>query len=181
MVPTVNRVAKRMMLTSACSPVSTGNSLQHSGGFTLLEILLVLVLIGIASMVVIPNLGGLEVRSFGARVREATALLNYARRIAVVSGQPATASFVVGTESGSSARPDAVPAEAGRWQGEGLALRFRDSTHQESEVDERLDVVFYPEGGSTGGTLRLQLEDRVAEIAVDPITGRVNAEYLEAR
>lgn len=142
-----------------------------------MEILLVLAIIGMASIIVVPNIGGLESRTFTAQVREANSLLNYARRIAVVSGQPATASFDMTNESALDAsRPRAA---VGRWQSHGVALSYRDSADRESDVEDNIDITFFPEGGSTGGTLMLQQGDRVASIAVDPFTGRVTAEFLD--
>ncbi|MFM1895636.1 MAG: hypothetical protein RLZZ385_710 [Pseudomonadota bacterium] len=160
---------------SGCKPC--GHFIPGSDrGFTLLEILLVMAIIAMASIVVVPNLGGLDARSFAAQVREASALLNYARRIAVVSGQPATASFVI---EALAEDEDIRPGLAGRWLSEGSALTYRDSTQREQEVDERVDITFYPEGGSTGGTLILHFEDRMAAIDVDPFTGRITTRLDE--
>ena len=64
-------------------------------GFTLLEILLVLSIIAMASIFVVPNIGGFEARTFNTQVRQANSLLNYARRTAVVSGQASSVSFNV--------------------------------------------------------------------------------------
>jgi general secretion pathway protein H len=143
--------------------------------------MLVLAIIAMASVVVVPNLGGLESRTFSAQVREASSLLNYTRRMAVVTGQPATASFHFGSDAAEEVNRSNRngPALVGRWQSSGLALRYRDSADREIEVEDKIDITFYPEGGSTGGTLNLQQDDRAASIAVDPFTGRVTAEFLE--
>lgn len=137
-----------------------------------------LAILAMASVIVVPNLGGLDARTFSAQVREASNLLNYARRVAVVSGQPATASFSIGTatDEDQAGRPRSY---VGGWRGEGVALSYRDSANQEIRVEEKLDITFFPEGGSTGGTLQLQFDDRIASIAVDPFSGRVTAEFLE--
>ena len=76
------------LTASCCKQGSTS-------GFTLLEILLVMAIIAMASLILVPNMTGIESRTFGAQVREAQSLLNYARRLAVVSGQPSTASLFV--------------------------------------------------------------------------------------
>ena len=44
---------------------------------------------------------------------------------------------------------------------------------------EPLIVTFFPEGGSTGGTLLLRRDDRAASIHVDPITGRMETAYAD--
>ena len=171
-----------MTRTSVCRTGSTQACAGHfSAGFTLLEILLVFAIIGMASILVVPNLGGLELRTFSAQVREASSLLNYARRIAVVSGQPATASFSVSDDANESSEGSGPSSSVGKWHSSGVALTYRDSTDRESDIDETIDITFYPEGGSTGGTLMLQLEDRVAAIEVDPFTGRVTTTFLDDR
>ena len=151
------------------------HSTKHSG-FTLLELLLVLTIIGMASILVVPNLGNLETRTFGAQVREAVSLLNYARRIAVVNGNPSTASFVVTEEDEDS---QVSVSSVGRWQSYGSSIRYRDSTDREIDVEGKIEVTFYPEGGSTGGTLLMAQEDQFVSIYIDPFTGRVDATYVD--
>ena len=131
-------------------------------------------IIAMASIVVVPNLGNLEARNFNVQVREASALLNYARRMAVVSGQPATASFVIETLEDDETIGAGM---AGQWRSGGSALTYRDSTDRERDVEDRVDVTFYPEGGSTGGSLILHFENRRATIDVDPFTGRVTTQF----
>lgn len=148
-------------------------------GFTLLEIMLVLAILALASLIVVPNLTGLESRSFTAQVREAHSLLNYARRIAVVSGQPGTATFQLGSASEELDAAAGARSSVGKWRGEAVSIIYRDSAGQETDIEDMLEITFYPEGGSTGGTLELQFEQRVAHIKVDPTTGRINTEFIE--
>ncbi|MEX2335551.1 MAG: hypothetical protein WD600_14915, partial [Pseudohongiella sp.] len=61
----------------------------------------------------------------------------------------------------------------GRWVGDTIELSYRDSAGRAESVEERLHVTFYPEGGSTGGELILQQDNRSLIIAVDPFSGRV--------
>ena len=149
-----------------------------STGFTLLELVLVLSIIVMASILVVPTFGGLEGRTFGVQVRAASSLLNYARRTAVVTGQPSTASFypILDEEDG-----DAITrrSSVGTWQSNGAKLRFRDSTDRESEIQKLIEITFYPEGGSTGGTLLLAQGAQLVSIKIDPFTGRVVTEYEE--
>lgn len=149
---------------------------SSENGFTLLELLLVLTIIGLASILVVPNIGNLESRTFGAQVREAVSLLNYARRMAVVSGNPSTASFIVAE---AEEEADTARNSVGRWQSYGTSIRYQDSTDREIEVEEKIEVTFYPEGGSTGGTLLMSQEDQFVNIFVDPFTGRVDANYVD--
>ena len=170
--------ARRHFMVVA-KPHNTMQPRRHSmAGFTLLEILLVLTIIGMASILVVPNVGNLDSRSFSAQVRQASSLLNYARRTAVVRGQPSTASFYPVLDD------DEIPtlplrSSVGSWRSDGASLGFRDSTDRESEVDALLEITFYPEGGSTGGTLLLAQGAQLVSIEVDPFTGRVATEYVE--
>jgi len=143
---------------------------RQQAGFTLLEILLVLTIIGLAGVLIVPNISSLESRTFSAQVRGANNLLNYARRMAVVQGQPATARFIV---NDSDAPEDRISPSVGEWISADIAVGFVDSTDKEIEVEDRLDVTFYPEGGSTGGTLFFSQNEDEASIVVDPFTGRI--------
>ena len=153
-------------------------------GFTLLEIILVLAIIATASIMVVPNLGGFEARTFSTQLRQAQSLLNYARRTAVISGQASTVSFKV-RPAGETARLDSEEEYAsrsnivGQWNGTGVNLSFRDSTDREIEIEGKTEVTFYPEGGSTGGTLLFVQEDQAGVIDVDPFTGSVSSGDLE--
>ena len=137
-------------------------------------------IIAMASLVVFPNITGLETRTFNSRVREAHTLLNLARRTAVVSGQPSIASLSVApVDAGELTATSSF--SVGQWDGSGIELRFQDSADQEVEVQDTLDVTFFPEGGSTGGNLMLTFQDRIASIVINPFTGRVETEFLDER
>lgn len=142
--------------------------------------MLVLAIVAMASLVVFPNIGGLETRTFNARVREAHTLLNLARRTAVVSGQPSIASFSV-VSAEEQEQPVSSSFSVGQWDGTGIELTFQDSADQEIEVQDLLEITFYPEGGSTGGNLMLVYQDRLASIVINPFTGRVETEFLDER
>ena len=176
----VSEAAKKMTPILDCKfrKLSSRHRLPASAGFTLLELLLVLTILAMAVVLVVPNLSGLETRTFSAQTRKAASLLNYARRISVISGQPSTASFLV-AEDGTTPSADSRITSVVQWQSQGITLRFRDSTDREIEIDERIDIVFYPEGGSTGGTLILAQNQQLANIEIDPFTGRITTEFIE--
>ncbi len=144
-----------------------------------------LAILAMGSMLVIPGLTGMESRTFNAQVREASSLLNYARRTAVVTGRPAVASFQSQPEASEVEEDAAVSAsEAARstlgpdapWSSRGVEIAYRDSTQHLVEVEDDIDITFFPEGGSTGGELILTLDDREAVIVIDPFSGRVRTE-----
>jgi general secretion pathway protein H len=142
--------------------------------------MLVLAIVAMASLVAFPNLTGLETRTFNSRIREAHTLLNLARRTAVVSGQPSVVSFSVNPD-GVNPLPALSPFSVGQWDGSGIALTFQDSAGQEAEIQDILEITFFPEGGSTGGSLILVYQDRFASIVINPFTGRVETEFLDER
>jgi len=172
MARTVNGAAKVMtpISPSINLPARNGHS---SRGFTLLELLLVLTIVAMASILVVPNVGNLDSRSFAVQVRHAHSLLNHARRDAVVRGRPSSIRFIVSANSESCddlGSPDLV----GSWQSDEISLQFENSAQIETEVQECLEITFYPEGGSSGGTLHLSQDEREARLLIDPFSGRVS-------
>lgn len=150
-------------------------------GFTLLEILLVLAIMALGAVIVIPNVSSLEGRGFNAQVRHAHTLLNYARRTAVVSGHPASIAFAVSQDTDQEQTLRLARDNVGLWQFPEAELTFMDSTEQETDIEALLEVSFFPEGGSTGGTLVFAQGRQRAEIHIDPFTGRVELLNEEAR
>ena len=150
--------------------------LRHvkNDGFTLLEIILVLTIIGLASVLIFPNVGNLESRTFSAQARQAVSLLNFAKRTAVVQGRPA--SIEVYAVPISELEMPQSPISVGQWEFIYGTIRFVENTDVEYDVEDKIEVVFYPEGGSTGGTIFLNFEGRERKIQIDPFTGQVTLE-----
>lgn len=160
---------------------------QH--GFTLLELLLVLSILGMAASLLVPVLNTLGGPSFNAQVREANNLLNFARRHAVVTGQVAGIEFLLSdaadmdleAERRNGNDADADQDEAvfqntvlRQWQGSDIELWYEDSSHPMREIEDRLLIEFFPEGGSTGGELLFRQGGRESLIQIDPFSGRVS-------
>lgn len=146
-----------------------------NAGFTLLEIILVLAIIGLASALIFPNVGNLESRTFDSQVRQAASLLNFAKRAAVVQGRSASIEIYavpISQVSGPKSR-----TAVGYWEFSYGTLRYRDNTEVDMEVDEKIEVSFYPEGGSSGGTIFLTFEDREAKIQINPFSGQIEVDY----
>ncbi|MBL6754387.1 MAG: prepilin-type N-terminal cleavage/methylation domain-containing protein [Pseudomonadales bacterium] len=122
-------------------------------GFTLLELILVMGIVALAAAVVAPNLTGLDGRNFDAQLRDLVAQLNYARRSAIVSGQVSTM----------------------QWADDTISLEFSadDARTSSYEPIDSLLVSFYPEGGTTGGRLRLTQDRQQGWISIDAFTGRI--------
>ena len=167
-------------------------------GFTLLEILLVLALLALASVMVVPNVGRLDARTYSVQLRQVNALLHYARRNAVITGLPVSArlygpsfrpddadialadEFAGGQERGQGQSAGLLQTPQARWESDGIALSYEDSTERLTEVERFIDVTFYPEGGSSGGTLIFSRDDRHTRIVIDPFTGRISSEETHA-
>jgi general secretion pathway protein H len=182
---TVLKAAKKMTPTLAFKATQFQKTSKSQAGFTLLEILLVLTIIGMASALVVPNITNFESRTFDAQIRQANSLLNYARRIAVVKGQPAVVSFTINSDGSKDTRVERSKdtserriSPVGEWHSEGIQLKFRDSSDREVEIEDRINITFFPEGGSTGGTLLISLADAAEgesiAIQIDPFTGRID-------
>lgn len=146
--------------------------LQH--GFTLLELLLVLGILAMMATLIGPGLNSLDSPGFNAQVRDASSLLNYARRRAVVEGQMLSVEFAamdVVSETGAESGTGVV----GRWTSTDMELWFAPSTERSQRQDSVLTVSFFPEGGSTGGELEFRQGERQRVLLIDPFSGRVSA------
>lgn len=158
---------------------------RHDGtgqlGFTLLELLIVLSIIVIASAVVIPSITSTESNLLVAQVRQTANAYNYARRIAIVQGVPQVASLI---------QLDTQSPEYSEIRGEVLQratiplleqfdaeVSFQADINEDPEILEVIDITFFPQGGSTGGILHFAMDDLTASIRVDPITGKIQIRY----
>jgi general secretion pathway protein H len=160
------RAAKAMTPTFKNSAVS---------GFTLLELLIVLSLIAIATGLLLPNLALTDSAAFTAEVRRAGAVLTHARRVAIVKGTPVTASFVTLEPDAADYADQRVLVEnrEQQWSSDTIALNFQDEFDVRAERRAAIAVTFYPQGGSTGGVLGFAQDSRSARIRVDAVTGRI--------
>lgn len=144
-------------------------------GFTLLELLLVMGILGMLATLAVPALRSLDAPGFNAQVRQATGLLNNARRMAVVQGQTTRVEFEIADANSRVGEDDHLPStQAGLWRTENLELWYANSTQSSQRVDERLVISFFPEGGSTGGDLMFRQNDRERVVQIDPFSGRVS-------
>ncbi len=152
-----------------------------AAGFTLLELLVVLALILIGAGLIVPNIATTATSAFNADLRQAVAILKYARRVAIVEGSPQVARFIA-----LDARSDDFDQQRAAWQrnrtpsdwvSDHISLQFRSEMNQQGEDRSEMEVVFFPQGGSTGGVLAFSADELHGEIRIDPITGRIAAAY----
>lgn len=147
----------------------------HSKGFTLIEILVVLIIISISGSMVFINIG----RSSGEKqakrfANEMVTLVKRSRGLAVDKNMPAgmmissadrTMWIVSGPEEnrhkGRTEIPKGIIIE-----GEGIK-KFEETVY---------GILFFPDGSSTGGEIVINVKDRdfKAGFAVDAVTGVVS-------
>ena len=167
------RPAVRAML-----PTSVAKSPR---GFTLLELMVVLAVMLIAVGVIIPNITTTTSNAFNAEVRQAVAILKYARRVAIVNSMPQTAHFYALNPRDADYAERKQDLQAKRqtsdWVSEKLSLQFQSDLNQRSEDEEEVEIEFFPQGGSTGGVLTFTRDELRAMLRVDPITGRISVAY----
>jgi len=181
MVLMAPRVAK--VMTPISGVESRGNKpvVLSDSGFTLLELLIVLSIIVIASAVVLPNITGTESNILAAQVRQTASVFNYARRLAIVKGAPQVATLI---------QMDPENPDYEEFRGEVIQkatmpplenlkaeVSFQADINEEPEVLDSISVIFFPQGGSTGGILNFTIDDLAASIRVDPLTGRIAIRY----
>ena len=140
---------------------------RHPQGFTLIEVVVVMMVVGLAAAVVVPGVGrGVDAFRARAEVSGFSAFLRYAREQAVtrrVSQEvriDPEARVILLTAAGSER------ARASRRIGQGVRI---DATGASGLV-----VKFLPEGRSSGGAFRIEGPGgRVYTVTVDALTGRV--------
>lgn len=160
-----------------CCTGQTPHIAMQQRGFTLLELMVVLTLALIVAGLVVPKLDVIETRSFDAEVRKAAAILDYARRLAIVEGQPQTARFIALDATAGDFTDKREQLLSTRknidWFSDKLTLKFRQELNRKAEQRETTRVTFFPQGGSTGGVLDFEERDFRASIRIDAMTGRI--------
>jgi len=137
-------------------------------GFSMLEILIVLALMAMASAIVIPMLsGGVSNTDLRSAARQLASGLRLARSEAVAQRRE---TFLVLDVAGRRFKVDRDPEEHALPRGVELKL----FTAQKDLVDEKIGSIrFYPDGGSNGGRITVGSGERKYEVDVDWLTGRV--------
>lgn len=170
-------------------------------GFTLLELLIVLVIMGMAAALVIPRLNSSQGAVLKAQAREVVAILKYARRSAVVEGKQKTVVLSQGKpentneENTNEENTNQSPSKktTGHWVSrEGITLQWTNKISDSDEVNDDDDsddndannsaehkITFYPEGGSSGGELTLSYLDYKVKVSINPLTGKIESDLFD--
>lgn len=145
-----------------------GTSPKSQGGFTLLEILVVLVIAGLMLTLVPPLFGGAVsgVRLKGA-ARELTVVLRETRSQAIIRNAELTIDLDLESPAyrvgGMS--PQSLPA--------GVALSVRPVTGAADPGSNRHVLHFFPDGSSSGGQITVSGGTQAYHIKVDWLTGSI--------
>ena len=163
--------------------------LNKQCGFTLLELLIVLVIIGLVSVLVLPRIGGnLNSLKLKAETKKLSALLRRARNEAISENTTIRVKFdnnaerlmiVADMDKTESVFPWNVPADTENEPvvrhemrvADDIELRFRDGAMPYGQIPE--EIVFYPSGRSNGGTLVLKIAEKQFRIIIDDVSGTV--------
>lgn len=152
---------------------------RRPSGFSLLEMILVMVLIAAASLLAVAAFGGgMQGMKMRAGAKEVAAQMRFARAVAISSGQP----------------QDVVIDPAGRrWQGardrsgelpdvgEVVFTGARASQFQPDGQNEGKGTVrFFADGAATGGRVRLVANGGGWDVDVGWLTGEVRVKRVQA-
>jgi general secretion pathway protein H len=148
---------------------SRAGSRRGCAGFTLLEILIVLAILGLAIALAVPVIGrttpSLELRT---TARSVAAALREARGLAIADNRE----VVVTVDLDNRLLSAGVAGNAVRL-GRNLGVSL--FTAAEEVVDAGTGSIrFFPDGTSTGGRVRVFLGDRKYDVVVNWITGGVS-------
>lgn len=163
---------------------------KNDHGFTMLELIIVMAVIGLVVAVSVPRLGGaianMKIRS---AVRTCSAVLRYAKSMAVTTQQELTVSFVLKadpeemdyytyekvtrktpdsdewTESdedieGREAKTKIHKEKKRQELDQGLSMSWRNDKDSEWEDEGAYEIAFFPRGFASGGEIRFAWSDR---------------------
>ena len=155
-----------MTADGSAQPAATGA--RKASGFSLLELMIVLMLMAIIAAVVIPIFGpGVSTTELKRSAREIAAGLRLARSQAIAQRTEAILEVDVAARAFR-----VLPDPRVHTMPEGIDIKLY--TAQRDLLNEQVGAVrFFPDGGSNGGRITLAAGDRKYDVDIDWLTGRV--------
>jgi prepilin-type N-terminal cleavage/methylation domain-containing protein len=155
------------------------------GGFTLLELLVVLTIVGVAFSLVLPALGsGLSHWQLQGAVREVATILKFTRNQAVerrmslqvILDRARGVYWLDNAEAPVLSDPEQAVEKGIRLYALPTGVRFGEVTTADPVVEgDRIGIFFFPRGNSTGGEVQLHdPKGRTYWVRVEPLTGRAS-------
>ena len=146
---------------------------RHEGGFTLVELIVVMVIAALMLALVGTSLSksisGAEMRT---AARKVTASLRYTRTKAILSKSEQV--FALNTESREYQAADREPVTLP----EGMNVELN-TARSELTSETAGGIRFFPDGGSTGGNVRLEANGRIYRVNVAWLTGESSVAEVE--
>lgn len=154
-------------------------------GFTLLELIVVLAMMGILAGMIVPRMGrGMDVRELQATAARLAATAKTARELAIARQETCALELELGRGGYALAVPDREGRE--RWQAlhtswakqlllpDGITFGGLRTPEGEVAHSGTQYVQFRPDGTCTGAAVRVQRGDHVLQVIVHPHSGRVS-------
>ena len=147
-------------------------------GFTLLEIILVMAIIALASVLAAAAMGGgFRGMQLKASARQIGSNLRYTRAQAIATGQPQrfTIDPARHTWQAPKQHHGQIPAK--------LAIDFTGAREAQADRGQSREgaIEFFPDGASTGGRIRLSAGKAAWDVDVGWLTGQVEVRPVDLR
>ncbi|MEM7020141.1 MAG: prepilin-type N-terminal cleavage/methylation domain-containing protein [Pseudomonadota bacterium] len=148
-------------------------------GFTLLELLLVLGIIAMTAALTIPRLQPSSVALLKAEARTLTAMLNNARRMAMIHGTSYKITMHPLPEDVPPSEFEPIKNTKHDWYSRGATLKCDYAGSDDTLENEKCEINFYPEGSADGIEIMLVRDEREKLITVSALNGRVQNVVIE--
>jgi len=158
---------------------------DHRGGFTLVELIVVLVILAIASLMVIPGVASLGDVSATSAARLLAGDLQYAQNAAITYQQPVTVAFNTATESyglTNASGPLIHPMTKADYTVDLPSQRGFEGANVVSASFGGSPAVTFDELGApdSAGSVTLQVGPHVYRVDVAAATGKVTVSVVES-